>query len=140
MHTMKKFNLEKYINTLGSLRKAVGIVSFVCWAILTLAGIQVVSSLNEAMFRFFIGPLGAGLLVYYLKRRQYKSMLTRFNKNEPITWEPLAYGLFIMPITLTVICLVSFYWHMVQPVAWIPAALLINVGIQYAFFAEFGAE
>jgi hypothetical protein len=137
---MSNFKMEKYINTLGDLRRAAGVAYFIFWVITTVAGLLLVDSLNEVLVRFFLGPIGAAILTYYLKRAQYRAMPVKLNKDESISWEPLAYGLFILPAVLTLIFLMASFWGMIQPVAWIPTALLVNVGIQYAFFTVFGQD
>lgn len=135
---MKMLKIQKHINTLGSLRKALCAVNFICWVIVTLAGLYWVASVNEALVRFFLGPIGGAILTYTLKRVQYRAMPVKPNKEENISWDPMTYAVFILPFGLTLIFLSAVFAGVPGPVFWIPIVLLVNVGVQYAFFSVFG--
>ena len=128
--------MNKYISTIGDLRKVVAIISTLCWVIITLIGSHFLQDLNTCLTVFFVGPIIGGVGIYFVKQAQYKAFPSKLNKIEKISWTPLTYGVLILPIAITSIGVASLYLNVIHSIVWIPTFLLINTGIQFAFYSS----
>ena len=128
--------MGNYIKTLGDLRKFARSLSFACWLILTIIISYTVSTLQEMLLRFIAPSIVSGIIIYFIKSKEYNHSDIRAHKDAPIALSSMTYAILLLPAGLTGLSIVSLYFNDLRTAGWVSIFLLINTGIQCAFLSN----